>query len=157
MADGLRIDIESPQNGWAMVRLTTPDVLLVFAASYTPWDSIGELARVTAGLLDGLPEQDVTWNTEPVEYEVRFATKGAQTRLEIHQYPDTRRRRQAEAPVAVVEGDTIGIARAIWRGLRRLQGTVPAEVFAATWGHPFPSGIVERIEQQLRSYTATST
>jgi hypothetical protein len=158
MTDGLRIDIEAPQNGWASVKLTAPQVLLEFPASYTPWDSIGELARATAGLLAGLPEQVVAWNTEPVEYEFRFATKGSQTRMEIHQYPDARRRRRhAGAPVAVVEGDTIGIARAIWRGLRRLEGTVSPEVFATTCGHPFPIGIVERTGEQLRGYTSTST
>ena len=76
MTDGLRLDIEPPLAGWAMVRLTAPGVRLEFAASYTPWDSINQLAQATAGLLAGLPEQVVAWNTEPVEYEFRFATKG---------------------------------------------------------------------------------
>ncbi|HTU92070.1 MAG TPA: hypothetical protein VMF69_18445 [Gemmataceae bacterium] len=150
MVDKLRLDIESPLAGWAMVRLTAPGVRLEFDASYTPWDSIGELAQAIAGLLAGLPEQVVAWNTEPVEYEFRFTTQGVQARLEVYQYPDTRRRRRTEAPVAVVEGDTISIARAIWRGLRRLQGAVSAEAFAAAWEHPFPASTVERIGEQFR-------
>lgn len=155
MTDKMRMDIEPPHEGWATVRLTAPGVRLEFTASYTPRDSIGELARVTAGLLAGLPEQVVVWNTEPVEYEFRFATEGGQTRLEIHRYSDRRRRRRrAEVPVAVVAGDTIDIARTIWRGLRRLQGTVAAEAFAATWRHPFPASTVEQITEQLRNQTA---
>jgi hypothetical protein len=146
----MRLDIELTLLGWARIRLTAPGVNLEFTASYTPWDSIGELARVTAGLLAGLSEQVVAWNTEPMEYEFRFAAKSGRTRLEVHHYPDSRRRwRLAEVPVAVLEGDTIGIARAIWRGLRRLQGTVSAEEFAQAWGHPFPVSTVERIGEQL--------
>lgn len=149
--DRMRLDIEPPLRGWAKIRLTAPGARLEFAASYTPWDSIDELARATAGLLVGLPEQVVSWNTEPVEYEFRFTTEDGRTRLEVYQYPDTRRQwRRAEMPVAVVEGDTSGIARAVWRGLRRLRGAVSAESFAAAWGHPFPANTVERVGEQLQ-------
>ncbi len=151
----MRLEIELPHEGWAMIRLTAPSVRLEFVASYMPWGSIGELARATAGLLAGLPEQVVAWNTEPVEYEFRFVTEGGRTRLEVQQHPNRRRqRRRAEVPMAVVEGDTISIARAIWRGLRRVQVSVSAEAFAATWRHPLPSSIVERIGEQLRGQAA---
>lgn len=148
--DGMRLDIEPPLGGWATIRLIAPGIRLEFAVSYTPWDSIGELAQAAAGLLARLPEQVVAWNTEPVEYEFRFASQTGRTRLEVLQYPDRRRKRRAEVPVAVVEGETIGIARAIWRGLRRLQGVVSTEEFAAAWGHPFPASTVERIGEQLQ-------
>lgn len=55
------------------------------------------------------------------------------------------------------EGDAIAAARALWRGLRRLQGTVPAEEFAAAWGHPFPAATVERLGEQLRERAALKT
>lgn len=151
MAGGMRLDIEPPRVGWAMVRLTAPGVRLEFAASYTPWDSIGALAHATAGLLAGLPEQVVNWNTEPREYEFRFTTAEQRTRLEVCQYPDTRRRRTAKVPVVAIEGDALGIATAVWRGLRRLQGAQSAEAFAEAWGHPYPSEIVERMGQRLRA------
>jgi hypothetical protein len=151
MSDGLRLDIEPPLAGWATVRLTVPGVGLEFVASYTPRDSISELAQAAVGLLVGLPEQVVAWNTEPVEYEFQFAVAGDQTRLKVHQYPDSRRRwRHVETPVASVEGDTLNIVRVVWRRLRRLQGTVSAEAFAAAWGHPFPASTIQRIGEQLR-------
>lgn len=156
--DGMRLDIEQPLNGWVKIRLTARGVRLEFDASYTPWDSIDVLARATAGLLAGVPQHVVVWNTEPVEYEFRFAAEGDRTRLEVHKYPDRRRRqRRGEVPVAVVEGDTIGSARAIWRGLRRLQGTVSKEEFAAAWGYPFPASTVERIGEQLQRHAHSST
>jgi hypothetical protein len=147
----MRLDIEPPVHGWATIRLTAEGVYLEFVASYVPYDSIGDLARAAVDLLTGLPEQVVSWNTEPMEYDFQFVTAGGRTCLKVHQYPDSRRRRQrAEVPVATVEGDTTSLARAIWRGLRRLQGAVPAEAFAAAWRSPFPSEAVERIGDLLR-------
>ena len=155
MVKGLRFDIEPPSHGWATIRLTAPDVQLEFAASSTPRDSLGDLAHAAAGLLAGLPEQIVAWNTEPVEYEFRFATRCGRTRLEVHRYPDSRRRwRGVEVPVAVVEDAPLVIVRAIWRGLRRLQGATTTETFAAAWGHPFPSSTVEQIGKELHGETA---
>ena len=152
MSDGLRVDIEPPQNGWTTVRLTVADVGLEFIASYTPRDSIGDLAQAAAGLLDGVPEQVVVWNTEPEEYEFQFSAVGGRTHLKVRRYPDHRRRgRRIEALGASVDDDTIRIVRAIWRGLRRLCGAVTAEEFVASWGHPFPIATVERIGEQLRA------
>jgi hypothetical protein len=155
MAEGLRLDIEAPAHGWATVRLTAPGVALEFIASYTPGDSISDLARAAAQSLAGVPEQTVAWNTEPAEYEFRFMTAAGRTRLEVYEFPDARRlRRGVEAPTGVVEGDAPAIAGAVWRGLRRLQGSVSADEFAAAWGHPFPAATVERLGEGLRGTVA---
>jgi hypothetical protein len=147
----MRLDIEPPVHGGAKIRLTAEGIDLEFLTSYVPYDSIGDLARATVDMLTGLPEQVVTWSLEPAEYDFRFVTADGRTRLQVYQYPDHRRRwRRREVPVATVEGDTVNIARAIWRGLRRLQGAVPAEAFAAAWRGPFPSAAVERIGELLR-------
>jgi hypothetical protein len=151
MAAGLRLDIELRSDGWAMVRLTAPGVQLEFPASYTPVDSIGDLARATAGLAAGLTEQLVAWNTEPEEFEFQFTTTGDDARLEVRKFPDHRRRaHHADDPVAVVEEERITMIRALWRGLRRLQGSVTDEGYATAWKHPFPADAVERIAQHLR-------
>lgn len=151
MVEGLRLDIELRSRGWATVRLTAPEVALEFTASYTPRDSISDLARAAAGLVVGVPEQVVTWNTEPVEYEWRFATAGGRTRLEDRQFPNYRRQRGRLGDLeAVVEGDTVVLARTLWRGLRRLQSMVAAGEFALLWGHPFPAATVERLGERVR-------
>jgi hypothetical protein len=155
MAERLRLSIEAPAHGWAAVRLTAPGVALNFTASYTPRDSISDLARAAALTLAGVPEQVVAWNTEPVEYEFRFMTAAGRTRLEVYAFPDARRlRRGVEAPAAVVEGDAPAIARAVWRALRRLQGSMPADEFAAAWGHPFPAHTVGPLGEALRAEVA---
>lgn len=151
MAEGLRLDIGLPAHGWATVRLTAPGVALEFTASYTPRDSITDLARVAVGLIPGVPEQIVTWNTEPREYDFRFTTAGGRTRLEVRQFPDYRRQRGREGAVAaVIDGDTVAVARALWRGLRRLEGAVAAEEFATAWRHPFPTATIEQLGEHVR-------
>jgi len=148
---GLRLDIDPPELGWATVRMTAPGVAMEFIASYTPRDSITDLARAAAGLAAGDPEQIVVWNTEPVEYEFRFETAAGRTRLEIKRFPDYRRqRRHAIGPAGVVEESSVTIARALWRTLRRLQGIMTADEFAAAWRHSFPVGTVDRLGEQLR-------
>jgi hypothetical protein len=153
MAEPLRLDIERPVHGWATVRLTAPDATLQFAASYTPRDSISDVASAATGLAAGVPVHVVIWNTEPAEYEFRFATDGDWTRLEVWQFPDHRRQR-AGGLATLVEGDAVTVARALWRGLRRLQGAMSAEDFAACWRHPFPAAAVERLGEQLRRQAA---
>ncbi len=156
MSIGLRFDIEPPRHGWATVRLMATGFQLEFAASYTPRDSISDLARATVSLLDRVPEQLVTWSAEPVEYDFRFQANGDRTRLEVHEFPDRRRRwRRVEVPLAVVEADTAAVARALWRGLRRLQGAIPTVEFEESWGHPFPTSVVERLGNQLRNQSTS--
>ncbi len=151
MASGLRLDIGKPVYGWAAVRLTVPGTRLEFAASYTPRDSIGDLASVANGLIAGTPESVVIWNTEPVEYEFRLVAGGGRTRLEVHKFPDFRRRgRRLRTPLAAAEEDTSTAARVLWRALRRLQGAMPEVEFEASWRHPFPLRAVERLGNQLR-------
>ena len=151
MASRLRMDVEAPAHGWTTIRLTVPGVQLEFTASYTPRDSIGDLARAASGLLAGLPDSVVIWNTEPVEYEFRFVVVGTRTRLEVHEFPDFRcEGRDVVRPLVAVEEDTSTVARALWRGLRWLQGAMPEEDFAASWRHSFPRDVVERLGDQLR-------
>jgi hypothetical protein len=150
MANGMRFDIGPPIHGWTPIKLTAPGVEMEFDASYTPNDSISDLVNATAAMLANVPEQVVSWNTEPHEYEFPFFTCGGRTRLEIREFPDSRRRRGV-VPLAMIEEETHTLARALWRGLRRLQGSMTVEDFAAGWGHPFPEATVERIGDQLRS------
>jgi hypothetical protein len=155
MADTLRLDIEPPAHGWATVRLTAPGVALTFRASYTPHDSIADLASAAALSFAGSPDQVVVWNTEPVEYEFRFVATAGRTRLEVLKSADGRRiRRGDEAPIAVIEGAASTITFAIWRGLRRLQGAAPADDYASAWGYPFPVVSVERLGTDLRARMA---
>src|SRR5262245_57836783 len=127
MASGLRLDIEPPVHGWTTVRLTAPSVALEFVASYTPCDSITDLARAAEALATGSLEQVVEWNTEPTEYQYRFATAEGMTRLQVSVFPDHRRGRGCSGtPVAEIVGDTVAVTRAVWRGLRRLEGAVTA-------------------------------
>ena len=141
----LRIDIEVCRHGWATVTLSA-DIEVRFIASYTPRDSISLLAHAACALVNGLDEVKVPWNTEPVEYEFRFAAANGRARLEVHECPDHRRRSsRSKEPIAAAEGDTTEVCRAIWRGLRRLRGALPEMEYEAAWGHPFPTLPTQRL------------
>lgn len=152
MANSIRLDIEPPMHrGWATVRLTGPAMAVEFVASYTPRDSITDLARAAAALAAGSPEEVVAWNTEPTQYDFRFSTADGATRVQVREFPDHRRGRGCPGkPVVEVTGETAAVVHALWRGLRRLQGAMTAEAFASAWGHPFPAATVVRLGDLLR-------
>jgi hypothetical protein len=155
MVKGLQLELEPPADGWVTVRLTAPDPTLELDASYTPRDSIGDLAQAASALVAGVPKQVVTWNTEPVEYDFCFSSTGGRTRLEVRQFPNHRRQRGRDgALVAVAEDVTGTLVRAVWRALWRLQGAVSAEAYVRSWRHPFPTGTVERLGAQIKALAA---
>lgn len=117
------------------------------ARPHRTWDSIGDLARAAAGLVIGLPEQIVSWHFEPGGYQFRFVEIGARTRLEVNRFPSG----ASTALVAVTEVETEALARALWRGLRRLQGSMPPEEYAVAGRHPFPADTVQRLGENLRA------
>lgn len=149
MAGVMRLDISPPVHGWIAVRLIAPGVDLDYVASFTPRDSIGDLVRAADGLVVGLPEQVVTWNTEPIEYEFRFTTVDGRTKFEVYRFLDHRRQGPGML-LSVVGEDALTVARCVWRGLRRLQGIVSENEFAMAWGHPFPVTKVKQLGEQLR-------
>jgi hypothetical protein len=148
--DRLRLDISLPEHGWATISLKIRDVELAFPASYTPCDSIGDLARAAGALVTAGSEQVVTWKSEPVEYEFRFMIAGDRTRLEVRSFADRRRTMPGPQPIMAFDGEATAIASVIWRSLRRLEGAIAHDDFAAAWGHPFPHATVERLGQELR-------
>jgi hypothetical protein len=156
--NGIRLDIEPPVHGWATVRLTAPAVAVEFVASYTPHDSVTNLARAATAVAAGSPEETVAWNTEPTEYDFRFSTAGGVTRLQVREFPDHRRGRGCSGvAVAEVARETAAVVLAVWRGLRRLQGAMTGEAFTAAWRHPFPAATVDRLGDLLRPSTEQGT
>jgi hypothetical protein len=154
--NGFRLDIELQLRGWAHVRLAAPGLAVEFDASYTPRDSITDLARAAAELAAGSPDEVVAWNTEPTQYDIRFTTAGSATRVQVSEFPDHRRGRgRSGALVAEVEVETPAVIRALWKALRRVQGAArTSEAFAAAWGHSFPTGTVERLGELVRGCLA---
>ncbi len=151
MGDGLRLDMELPTPGIVTIRLSGRAAKLDLTCTSIPDDSIGDLARAATGLLAGEPEQVVVWNDNPQQYEFVFTSTCGRTRLEVRAFPGrVRSRLRPETPVTAVEADTVEFARAIWRGLRRLQGALSEEEFLGRWHHPFPTATVERLGEQLQ-------
>jgi len=150
--DQVRFDIEPPVHGWALVRVTAPGVSLEIDASYTPRDSITDVAFAISAMLVGHPIPVVVWNTEPQEFDFDFQTSGDSVRLEIHKFPNhSRSRNHRGTPVAVIESGLTKLAEAIWRGLRRLEGKISHGEYALAWQHDFPAGIMQRIGIELRA------
>lgn len=149
MVSQLRLDFLPPSRGWMPVILTAGADRLEFSASYTPRDSVCDLARLVSALLHGETSQTISWYTEPLRYEFRFETKGQRTRLEVFQFPD--HRQEDGRVVLIVEEETQVLGLSLWRSLRRLQGQVATAEYEAEWGHPFPGDVVEQIARRIRT------
>lgn len=148
----IKIEIEPPRRGWALVRVSVEGSEVSFDASYVPSDSIGDLVSAASRLAVGLTEATVTWNSEPREYDFHFSALDGRTTLSIYAFPDARRSRRSEGPViAMVETETIIIVHEIRRCLRQLQAAVPAEEYQRSWGYAFPESALIRLESLIRS------
>lgn len=139
-----RLDVAFPEHGWVTIRLTAGDVDLTFHASSVPDDPLAMLAEAGNRLAAGDTEVVVTWNAEPVEFELRFAVAGGRCLLEV------REASQSGRAIAAVEAAPEAFARAIWESLRRLQGRAGAKSFEAAWRRPFPEASVARLGKRLR-------
>ena len=147
MPSPVRLNLQAPSRGWMDVVLTVGETRLEFSASYIPSDSVRDLAEAVSGLLRGVKDQTVSWNTEPIRYEFRFTTTGQHIRLEVYQFAD--HRQSGGVAVAAVVEETRVLCLALWRTLRRLQGQLSEAAYATAWQHPFPSEVVRRITSQL--------
>jgi hypothetical protein len=78
MPDRFHARFELPAVGSLPVTLTANGDSLSFIASHTPYDSLSDLVTALISIvLTSSVDISVRWNTEPVEYEFRFATEAS--------------------------------------------------------------------------------
>ena len=137
MTERIHVQFERPRSGWMRARLRAGPSHLEVWASYTPHDSISDLAGALSLILKGGPEAHVFWNEEPSGYEFRFVAEGSNVRLAVLSHADSRRTAGGKEVLAV-EGDRQGVCLPFWRALRRLESFLPPDEYEAAWSHRFP-------------------
>jgi hypothetical protein len=154
-ANLIRFEIGAPRLGWAQVNIASGDFQWQFLASKTPWDSIADFAAAAIDVIGGRSAL-VKWHIDPGVFLFRFAPNGERTLFEIHEFVDWDLRRPARrGAVFSWEYETRTLASAVWRSLRRLEGTVAKETYAREWARPFPTEVVKQLGAALRQKKAS--
>jgi hypothetical protein len=148
MSAKLKVEFSPPRNGWIQLTLGSGDQGLTIPVSYTPFDSLEEIASAVASFLEGGRQAVARLNCEPEEYEVVFepGARSRELRVRVVCYPRGRRARSAVEAALVHEGDAIQIGRTFWRAFRKLESRFDVH----HWIHDFPS----RTVRSLGSLTA---
>ena len=146
----IRFEIAAPRMGWTQVSVASGDFHWKFPASHTPWDSIADFGTAANDLMRGRAAQ-VKWHLDPGVFAFRFHSNADRATFEIHEFTDWDLQRPARrGPVFVSEFGAKTLTSAVWRSLRRLEGTVEREVYQREWRHPFPSEVVKQLGDALR-------
>lgn len=134
-----RIGFSPPAHGWIQLALHSDEQSLSVLISYTPFDSLEELARALLVFLETGRRTVARINSEPDTFSVVFES-GARARSLRLEVRSTQR-------VFIHEGDVAHVARAVWRSFRKLETQfVPEE-----WLHAFPKKLVEQLALRLDS------
>jgi hypothetical protein len=149
----LKIDLGQPRHGSLDVELSAGDRTYKFFPSYTPYDSIGELARALLVVLNG-DKAIARWNDEPDEHEFIFEPQENQIMFQVNFIPDpvvTRRglKREPEQ-VFIFTSSAYEVIRPFWKALRDLQSRQSREEFKERWRGEFPERDVMELTERLK-------
>ncbi|APR78871.1 Hypothetical protein A7982_04218 [Minicystis rosea] len=144
-----RVHFEPPRAGWSRMIVISGSDRIELDASYTPRDSLGELAGSLLALLQSNSEANVAFNAEPAVTVLKLLPIGDQVELRLERssrhggHEDTATlmlRRRASKREAVL---------AFYRPFRVLQRVVSPDLYEREWRHAFPARALERIEEAL--------
>lgn len=148
MTTKLKVAFENPNAGWVTLTINQGGQTISLTASYI-YDSFLQLTYTLHSLLFGQGQAIVTWLTEPVEYEMRFAREADTLHLAIHDFPDRRRSPFLGRPLLTLSGSYEEVCLPFWRALRALQGRFSEQELHERWQRPFPSGEIAKLTQAL--------
>jgi hypothetical protein len=140
VATGLKVRIAPPENGWLDVTIRGRAVTVSFTASYTPHDSVTELATALVRLVEFGASSEVMWNQEPGTVRIAVGRRGAiaQLRIEVLAEPE-------RAVLLMHEASAAEIAIPFAVALDALRNVMVDEHYEASWRHPFPHAAVDTL------------
>jgi hypothetical protein len=142
------VRFEHPAVGSLPITLTANDDTFSFIASHTPYDSLSDLiTALTTIVLTNTVDISVRCNTEPIEYEFRFATDASDIILTVIQWSDSTRPRENRQSVFTVRGSRMEIVLPFWRALRQLESQATTRW---EWQHPFPAHDMRKLAKHIQ-------
>ncbi len=149
----LRVRFGEVQHGWLGLELRCAgEPVLHEVVSAVPADSLWELAGALLTMRAGTHGATVRWHLELGEVEFCFQPVGDEVQLAVREAQEGYRSPDDPPPVEFrMTGSYEAMCVPFWRALRELQGRMPPEVFAARWGHAFPTQEVARLTEELQA------
>lgn len=134
------------------VTVRTDDAAWSGTCSYLA-DCVATLVDAALRLGEGRPAADVVFFHEPTASVLRCDDAGDEVRLVIVSAPTCPppppRRLDEVVFEAVVARDAF--VRAVWTGVRRLEGLIGRDAYEAGWQAPFPARAMEQLGAQIKS------
>ena len=150
----IRVHLGDPHAGWMSVTLASGLHEYTFSASYTPRDSITELASALILFADIRHPSDlcIQFSLEPSWCELRITPASPERHMIIQLIgwePSVAGfgRRSEVLFSALAERSELAIT--FWRALRNLAGRIDSKAYTSEWRHPFPKSEVQFLGRTL--------
>ncbi len=144
-SDTIRLWLDGPSCGWIGLRLEAAGQVLETSFSYTPEDSVLQLAEAACAVVAGSARRSIVLHEESPELQIVFDRGvGELVSMSLLRHPDHRRSGRAK-PLLGVDLPAAVLGRAVWRALRALEtGCTPAQ-YEREWRRAFPTEAVRRL------------
>lgn len=147
----VRLDLGTPEHGWLPLTLSIGGGVIECRASYVA-DTLADLAYCALDLLEGRPARAVIFFEEPDATRVGFdELPGDMISVTVTRHRDLLQASNASrgTPVMASTASREEIARAIWSGMRRLEGGIGIAGIEAGWQRPYPAKEVAQLGERL--------
>jgi hypothetical protein len=141
--EDLRVDIDGPRNGWVAVTIVAGRRRYAFDGSFTPNDSIADLASALIAVATIETTTRVFWNEEPAQHVFELARTGEEVRLALTARSDE------PASSFTFDGSLERVVGPFLAALEHLQHRQRPDAYAREWRHPFPETAVQRLRAAL--------
>jgi hypothetical protein len=150
LADRFTITFDEPEDGWLGFRIEATGFAFEDSFSYTPSDTVTELAEAVDAVVCHPGERSVILHLEAVEIELQFERKVVGlVSVRGFQHPDSARSSAGEHLFsAAIPARALG--KSVGRSLRSLSSRLPDEQYERAWRRPFPHRIVDQLGAHVR-------
>lgn len=146
----LEVAFHDPAAGSVRLALRGGGESADIVASYL-YNGFLELTLALHRLLFTQGESVVTWQGDPMQYEMRFLRIEGTVYLEIEEFAENRRSTARGERLMFVTGTYEEICLPFWRALCSLQVRFPEEELAARWLGPFPWNEINKLSAEIKA------
>lgn len=146
----LKVEFDTPENGWTKVTVSAGDSFYQFFPSYTPYDSFSELVNALLKILDGYSETVVRWNDEPTEYKFVFISEGGKVIFNIYEIINSVVAGKVDIERFNFSGSQNEVLRPFWKGLRDMQSKQDSDEYKRQWHRSFPESEILELKQRIK-------
>jgi len=146
----VRVDVASPQHGWLPITIRVDDEAVECQASHIV-DTLKDLVYAALELTERRAPRPIIIFEEPGAIRVSLVGSEQLVALTITRHRDLASAQNDQNGASMLSSsvERIGLARAIWSGMRRLERTVSREQIEAAWHNAFPAKEIAQLGERL--------